>query len=157
MRTWSNPVEIEVVSPLLPTAVLAKRNELLAAADAHLRGGLIELAKRFPQLTKHKRWQTVGTQKSQDGVRVGLIYDDRAKLGPSTPVAEDDRYMVLVFVVPPPPQPGQLPLKPLYPNLQLVGNVTAYAGNAQLDAALKKLVMEALAPLEQFNEELARD
>ena len=44
---------------------------------------------------------------------------------------------------------------PLYPNLRLIGSVHARAGNPELDAALKKLIKQALEPLERLNGELA--
>ncbi|UCD57634.1 MAG: hypothetical protein JSV16_00560, partial [Candidatus Hydrogenedentota bacterium] len=46
----------------------------------------------------------------------------------------------------------QLAVDPVYPNLGLVGLVGASAGDAELDAALNKLIDSTLAPLKRLNE-----
>ena len=46
-------------------------------------------------------------------------------------------------------------MSPLYPNLGLVGQIGTHAGDAELDAALKKLVADALAPLKELDQQRA--
>ena len=49
--------------------------------------------------------------------------------------------------------PTELPLSPMYDNLDLMGHVEVGASNTDLDAALKKLVDDAMAPLARLDAE----
>lgn len=66
------------------------------------------------------------------------------------PVPEENRYSVLVIVRPPPQLPGQLMMWPIYPGLRLVGQIVTGAGVPELAAALKRLVKDALEPLQKL-------
>ena len=45
----------------------------------------------------------------------------------------------------------QLAMSELYPNIALMGQIQASAGDPELDAASKKRVGDALAPLDELN------
>ncbi|MHC4476351.1 MAG: HEAT repeat domain-containing protein, partial [Planctomycetota bacterium] len=142
----------------LPPTLLAERNRLLSQADAEIRKGIIELANRFPNLTKSRDWRRFKPQKPGPGrISIRLTHSHGFKGSSPQPVPESDRYGVSVFVKSPPAQPEQLVLWSLYPNLRLVGQIVTGAGDPELEAALKKIVDDALAPLAQLNDSAGPD
>ena len=60
------------------------------------------------------------------------------------------------MVKPPPDEVEQLKHSRLYPRLGLVGQVGTRAANPELNAALKKSVADALAPLTELEERVAK-
>jgi len=140
------------VSEDLPPDVLVQRDWLLAEADANIRSGLVELAKKFPQLKKARDWGHVTSQKSDTGrVGIWLFHVNKGKAKTVRgPLPKNERFTVLVVVQSPPPEPVQLAMFPKYPNLGLVGQVNATAGDSKLQTALKKLVADSLIPLERL-------
>lgn len=132
--------------------VLAQRDWLLAQADKKIRKGLIKLAKKFPQLKKARDWGHVTSQKSDTGrVGIWLFHVNKGKAKTVRgPLPKNERFTVLVVVQSPPPEPVQLAMFPKYPNLGLVGQVNATAGDSKLQTALKKLVADSLIPLERL-------
>jgi len=136
----------------LPSELFDKRNQLLAEADEKIRAGLAELAERFPQLTKSSDLQRSTSGKSTTGhIRIYLRHRYGGKGGNSpVPVPEEDSYSVAIIVRPPPQRPEQLSMGPIYPSLRLVGQIGTSAGAPELDAALKKMVKDALEPLRKL-------
>ncbi len=135
------------------------RNRPLAQADAAIREGLVELAKKFPQLEKARDWEEVTSKRSEAGrIGIWLAHSDQGKARTSDePVPEAERYSLSVFVQRGPSRPARAGPFPIYPNLGLVGQVGASAGDPQLEGALKKLVADALAPLKELNDKAAPD
>jgi len=126
-----------------------ERDILLAEADAAIRDGIVELAEKFPQLKRAKSWGLISVR-SEPG-RIG-IYFYRTDPGSKPGVRKREDYIVTVDIRPIPSdvQEFQLGMDPIYPNLGLVGLVGAGAGDAELDAALNKLIDKALAPLRRL-------
>ncbi len=131
---------------------LDERNRLLAKADAEIREGMAELAKRYAQLKKGEYWQDVYQRSETGRISIWLRHTHLGK-GRTTQkyVPENDRYSVLVIIRPPPAVTSAMAMFALYPNLGLVGQVQAGAENADLDAALKKLVSDSLKPLKELD------
>jgi len=156
-----------LVDALAPLAALEKkaaagqspsdlRDHLLTEGDAGIRKGLADLAARFPQLKKAPLWPNVGRKTSPPGsIRLYAAYGYRVK-AEDDDVPERERWSVLVSVQPPPKEAGQLVMDKLYPHLGLVGQVGTAAGDPELDAALKKIVTDALAPLKALNEQVGK-
>lgn len=136
----------------LPPGILAQRDWLLAVADANIRLGLVELAKKFPQLQKARDWQKVVSEQSEaSSISIVLFHTHLGKARSTRePVPEKEQYSVLVIVRPPPSSPHAMSYFPKYPNLGLVGQVNATAGEPELQTALKTLIAKALVPLEQL-------
>jgi hypothetical protein len=131
-----------------------KRDKLLAQADATIRKGLLELGEKYPQMKKaEKYWESLAGASSPGRIGITYFHSDQGKAAtmPKGTVPEKERVSVLVVIKPPPEEMEQLALFPLYPNLGLVGWVGTSAGDPELDAALKKLVDEALKPLAELN------
>jgi len=136
-----------------------KRDWPLARADAAIREGLEELAKKFPQLEKARDWEEVTSERSEAGrISILLAHPPPSKGATSDElVPEAERYRLLVSVQTPPSQPyQQIAMFGMYPNLGLVGEVRADAGDPELEAALSKLAVDALAPLRRLDDEAAR-
>lgn len=146
------------------SAAPGKVNDLLAKADADIRAGLLRLSDKFPQL-KTTNFQTLAKdleRKAEVGtVDVSVGHYSGSKGGQPAPVAKEDTYSVVVFLRrarpadtdPNAPQP-QMAEESVYQHLGLVGRIRASAGDEKLDAALKKLVDEALAPLAKLDKQV---
>ncbi len=140
-----------------------KVNPLLAKADADIRAGLLRLSEKFPQL-KTTNFHTLAKdleKKPEVGtVDVSVGHYSGSKGGLHTPVAKEDTFDVTVFLRrerpadndPNAPAP-QWSVEHVYKHLGLVGHIRTSAGDEKLDAALKKLVDEALAPLAKLEKE----
>lgn len=132
--------------------VRTERDRLLAEADGRIRTGLHELANEFPQLriTNRGTLEEKTSRRSPAGqIRFWAAHYHGGKAGTSEPVAERDRYSILLFLKPlrwrEPAE--QLAMDQRYPGLGLTGRIGTAAGDAKLDATLKELVRGALAPL----------
>ncbi|MCH7559698.1 MAG: hypothetical protein IIB56_19915 [Planctomycetes bacterium] len=137
----------------LPPGILAQRDWLLAVADANIRLGLVELVKKFPQLKKARNWKRISRRTQRGHIKISLDYPHRCLKSPPdlTSVPEKDRFAITVIIIPQSEQHlGQLKKVSLYPNVELIGQVHASAGNLGLNAALKKVVADALVSLKQF-------
>jgi len=135
----------------LDPSLLEERSILMDKADSNIRASLVKLAKKYPQLKKARNWQTVASNRSETGsISIGLSYSNSGKAG-ITDVPERDRCSVLVLVRTPPPLPDQFTDFTLYPNLGLVGQVSATAGDSKLQNALEKLIVESLELLKQLD------
>ncbi|MHC4388624.1 MAG: M56 family metallopeptidase, partial [Planctomycetota bacterium] len=137
--------------------LLRERDRLLAEADAQIRQGLLELAERFPQLSHLRRGrnrQWLMSPSEAGHINVALSHPPPPKAQPryGVPFRESERFGIRVTVRPRPSEIPQMALLPIYPNLELVGHVGVSAGDANLEAALEKLVKDALEPLQRFND-----
>jgi hypothetical protein len=134
--------------------LLAERDKLLAEADARIRSGLVELSRRFPHVRNARGWHDWSSYKSETRtISISLHHTNTGKARSAFhPIPPQEVYGVLVVVRPRPAEPPQLAMFPLYPKLGLVGQVGTSAENAKLRTALKKLVDDALAPIELLNE-----
>jgi hypothetical protein len=137
-----------------------QRDRILAEADAKIRSGMAEMTGKFPQLARTNWGSIVDALEGRSPagrvvIWAGHYQDDRTGL--KTPVPKNDSYNALVMLRPLewPEPPGQWALKPMYASLALMGQVHASAGDPFLDAALKKLVADALAPLEVLDDALS--
>ena len=67
------------------------------------------------------------------------------------------RHNVFVLIRPLhwPVPPGQWKMKPMYSHLALMGQAFADAGDPELRGELKKLISDALVPLERLNDRAA--
>ena len=139
-----------------PPDVVPERDRLLAEADEKLRAGLLELSRRFPQMRRstHGTIEKDLAGRSAPGgitIWVGRFHDGKGGLKAAVP--ENDRYFVsvhlqaLAYSV----QAPQMGMIELYPSIGLMGQINASAGNADLDAALKQLVTDSLAPLAELD------
>ncbi len=145
----------ERVATELPPQLRAERDRLLTEADAKIRQGLIDLAKKFPQLKKAEDWNDIQRQSEASRIDIWMRHTHLGK-GRSTRkhIPEHDRYSVLVLIRQPLPQPEQTAMSMfrLYPNLGLVGQVGVRAGDPRLEAALKKLIEESLSSLKKLED-----
>lgn len=137
--------------------VLKERNRLLTQADATIRKGLLELSKTFPQLQRTSL-RTIQEQLEKKEPVVGRVsiwaLRGHGKGGSKEVELPQDRYSILVVIRPLHfGNEGQLGMfiLPEYGNLSLMGQVHYDAGDPKLDAAVKKLIGDALAPLKELN------
>lgn len=138
--------------------VRAQRDKLLAEADKKIRAGLVELAKTYPFLAK-TNWGNLD-EALEGASPAGQImiwaghYEGHD--GTKEKIEPGQAYNVLVMLRPLqwPEPPGQWQLKQLYGNLALMGQAHASANDAKLDAAMKFLVSDALAPLSQLDQSI---
>jgi hypothetical protein len=148
------PVKVRTSDEIAPD-LRAERDELLADAKARIHQGLIELAKRFPQLEGSIEWQRI--LKPLEGSPGWLeirLYNYRPKKPPD-PTPKRQRFRLTLDVRPPAPPGAKVPFKPLYPNLGLVGRIDIDAGDPELHSALHDLVNKALFPLKQLDQRSA--
>jgi hypothetical protein len=132
--------------------LIEQRNFLLAKADSEIRSGIVRLAEAYPQLKKASTWRTVETTKSEAGsISIGLSYSN-IKKGGITGVPAKDSCSILVLIRNPPSEVGQLAEFPIYPNLDLSGQVGSSAGDPKLNTALKNLIVESLVQLKQLED-----
>lgn len=140
--------------------VRARRDKILAEADAKIRAGLAKLAEDFPQLKK-TNWGTLAQAlagKSPPGrISIWVAHYSGGRTGVRTAVEKKDRYNVMVLLRPLrwPVPPGEWRMQRLHGELALMGQVFADAGDPDLRSALKKLTADALAPLERLNDQAA--
>ena len=130
----------------------AERDELLTDAKATIHQGLVELAKRFPQLERSIEWERIlkPLEGSPGWLEIRLYSYSPKRAPDSTPKRQ--RFRLTLDVRPPAPPGAKVPFKPLYPNLGLVGRIDINAGDPELDSALHDLVNKALLPLKQLDQ-----
>ncbi len=146
---------------LAPTPqVRARRDRLLALADAKIRAGLLELAKKYPALNK-TNWGTL--QRALEGtsppgrISIWAGYYHGGSTGLKQPVPKPQRFNVFVLLRPLhwPVPAGQWKMQPMYSRLALMGQAFADAGDPELRGELRKLISDALTPLERLNDRAA--
>ena len=136
----------------IPPDLKAARDEAVAAAEVEIHRGLVQLAKRFPQLESSVEWQTIlNPLDAAPGWLEIRLYHYQPKQPPD-PTPEQERFHVTVDVRPPPPPGSDVPFVPLYPRLGLVGRINIDAGDRELQSALEDLLQEALLPLGRLEE-----
>jgi hypothetical protein len=133
--------------------LMQKRDALLAKADAGIRDGLLGLAKQFPQIAQADGWKAVAGKSRAGEVNLGLYW--KVEAYPKTASPRGDAFALTVILSLGRPAGTQPAWFTLYGNLGLVGKVEAKAGDLKLDAALKTLVTDALAPLDQLDKHIA--
>lgn len=145
------PAKVRPLDEIAPH-LRAKRDELLADAKARIHQGLVELAKRFPQLENSVEWQQIlrPLEGSAGWLEIRL-YSSMPKQGPD-PTPERERFRLTVDVRPPAPPGANVPFQPLYPNVGLVGRIDIDAGDSELHSALDNLINKALLPLKQLDQ-----
>ena len=140
-----------------------KVNAMLAKADADIRARLLRLSEKFPQLETtnfHTLAKDLERKAEAGTVDVSVGNYSGGKGGQHTPVAKEDTYSVIVFLRrarpsdsnPNAPQP-QMNVEPVYKHLGLVGRVHVSAGDEKLDAALHRLLDDAMAPLAKLDKD----
>ena len=140
--------------------VRARRDEILAQADAQIRAGMAKLADDFPQLKK-TNWgsftQALAGKSPPGRISIWVAHYAGGKTGARTPVEKNDRYNVMVLLRPLhwPVPAGEWRMQQLHGELALMGQVFADAGDPDLRSAVKKLIADALAPLERLNDRAA--
>ncbi|NQU20499.1 MAG: HEAT repeat domain-containing protein [Candidatus Nealsonbacteria bacterium] len=144
----------ELVTKLADEAsdLTARRNELLAEADAKIRTGLVKLAQKYPYLKKAKAWRTVSDKSGPGRIGVFIVHTKHqgSKAAQPTGDPEGEEVTILVMLEEPRSEENQL-AGPIYPNLGLVGQISTRADNRNLDAELKQLVDDALRPLRDLD------
>jgi hypothetical protein len=128
------------------------RDRYLQEADAKIRKGLLKLSEKYKQLSKARDWNNIISGKSNIGqINIFLFHKDTGKAQTSQKsIPKNEQYHVLVVIQTPPEELPQMAMSNLYPNLGLVGQVGASAGDAKLEADLKKLIDESLKPVEKL-------
>ena len=145
------PVQVRTSDEIAPD-LRVERDELLADAKARIHEGLVELAKRFPQLEDSIEWQRIlKPLEEPPGWLQICLYSRSPKIEPD-PTPERQRFRLTLDVRPPAPPGAKVPFKPLYPNLGLVGRIDIDAGDPELNSALHDLVNKALFPLKQLDQ-----
>ena len=140
--------------------VRARRDKILAQADAQIRAGMAKLADDFPQLKK-TNWgsltQALAGKSPTGRISIWVAHYSGGRTGARTPVAKEARYNVMVLLRPLqwPVPPGEWRMQQVHGELALMGQVFADAGDPDLRSAVKKLVADALAPLERLNDQVA--
>jgi hypothetical protein len=139
-----------------------ERDKAFAAVVQSLRQGLLELARTYPQLAiSHGRPLEISFGHELDqpgelhfgGERSNITTGKR----PQEENIPDSQTWAFGVALWPTGQGNQvMVVGPLYPHLNLFGMTRAKAGEAKLDAALKKLLDEALAPLKALDEKVAK-
>lgn len=167
----SFPARIDVGRPRAPTKVLvlsvevqAERDRLLKQADHKLREGLKAMAKDFPPLrTANNKGLEKALDESDSPEGTISFWVGRATWDSKAPwkaesIRPEQAWSLMVYIGRPPgpdESPRQMAEFPLYEKLGLVGQIDASAGDPKLDAALKKLLCEALAPLGELEKKMA--
>lgn len=145
------PVKVRASDEIAPD-LRAERDELIADAKARIHQGLVELARRFPQLERSIEWQRIlePLEESPGWLEIRL-YSRSPKRAPD-PTPKRQRFRLTLDVRPPAPPGARVPFKRLYPNLGLVGRIDIDAGDPELHSALHDLVNKALFPLKQLDQ-----
>jgi len=139
----------------LPQEIKRERAARLAKADAEIRAGVQRLAEQFPQLKQGQSWEALAKPSEPGRIDIQLerrYHQPGSKIGTDDQeVPEAERFSLGVTAKP--AAEGNLDqraLRPFYPALGLIGQAGASAGDPKLDAALKKLVSDALALLDEL-------
>ena len=132
--------------------LMQKRDALLARADADIRAGLLALAKEFPQIAQADGWKAVAGKSRAGEVNLGLYW--KVEAYPKTASPRGDAFALTVILSLGRPAGTQPAWLTLYGNLGLVGKAEAKAGDPKLDAALKTLVADAMAPLDELDKHI---
>ena len=124
--------------------------ETFAQMDAKLRIGLIELAESFPQLKTTNEGPLASRLegKSNHGevrVVIGRFPRRSSGNGAKVPVPRVDTQYQFVFVI-----NTRDDQRPVYPELNITGDVYAWARDKRLQNALDKLISDCLAPLNEL-------
>jgi hypothetical protein len=133
----------------------ARREQLLADTDAAVRAGLKEVAKQFPQLTKARQWPRIDDERRKRHLGLSLAYPDRGKMGAERDLMVPEKERLSILLVVSPPEMQQLAMSPLYPHLGLEFQRVVITGDPALAKAVDRVFDEALAPLSQWERELA--
>jgi len=151
----------------LTEPIRGERNRLLTEIDTNLRRDLLVLAEKFPQLatTNSRTLREQLKEAPKSGISIWAARYEGAKGGSRTPLAPKDRYGISIVVRQrhfwkPNEARAQVSFdQPLseFPHLALEGEVRVEAGDPALDAALKKLVEDALAPLRNLEKQAAAE
>jgi len=154
-------------APEAPPAVAAdakpvakpRVNRALADADKTIRAGLLKLAEKYPQLRQTNAGPLTDLLKDPSDAGTLQIYAAHfhgPKGGTQSEVSHEDAFTVIV-VLRPEPDPNapaqQMVFTESYPHLKLAGQVHTSAGDAKLDAALKKLINDAMDPVKSLEAE----
>jgi len=145
------------IIPIRPTA--DQINEALLKAEQTIREGVANLAITYPDLQVTDRGSlSQSLQERRIGHEVSISITHYAAVTRPSPGTPEERhgFAVKVWLIPPPGRDfTNLQVVPmiLYRSLNVSGAVFVWAGNPQLDAALNKLVKEALAPIEQLEKQ----
>lgn len=160
VKGGKRPVVLKLAFAAEP-AVRARRDRILAEADRKVRDGLKQLAETHPQLKK-TNWGTLEEALAGESpagrISIWAAHYQGGKSGLKTPVAKEDRYNLFVLLRPLhwPVPGGEWRMDQMHTHLALMGQVFADAGDPELRAALKKLVADAVAPLERLNDAAAK-
>jgi hypothetical protein len=151
----SNPGQWGVNNDL-PEGVIDIRDRLLSKADHEIRTGLLtQFVEKYPQIRKARDFESTVSGQSEKG-RISIFFR-HTHLGKAKttdePIPEKEQFSVLV-ILQEPPNNSAMGMGPIYPNLGLIGQIHAMAGDKGLEAGLKKLVDDALKPLADFNDSL---
>ncbi|MHC5146900.1 MAG: hypothetical protein ACYSOK_07395 [Planctomycetota bacterium] len=139
----------------LPEGVIDIRDRMLSKADHEIRTGLLtQFVEKYPQIRKARDFQSTISGQSETGrISIGHAHTHLGKAKTTDkPVPEKERFSVLVILQEPPKRITAMGMGPAYPNLGLVGQIHAMAGDPELEIGLKKLVDDALKPLAEFND-----
>ncbi|MHC4289325.1 MAG: hypothetical protein ACYSSK_04605 [Planctomycetota bacterium] len=139
----------------LPEGVIDIRDRMLSKADHEIRTGLLtRFVEKYPQIRKARDFQSTISGQSETGrISIGHAHTHLGKAKTTDkPVPEKERFSVLVILQEPPKRITAMGMGPAYPNLGLVGQIHAMAGDPELEIGLKKLVDDALKPLAEFND-----
>ena len=157
-------VEASGAAAALSPELAKKRDQLLAEADLNLRQGLRDLAKTFPQLALAGNQPLEEALKKSKSEAGRLVFDYGRQMPTTTkyiyvpdtvPPAEKWKLMAVIQPIPPGGWHGQMGMGPFCPHLDLQGQWHADAGEPKLQAALQKLLDDALAPLLALDREAA--
>lgn len=154
---WGPPA-VQATEPAgLSPELLRQRDALLAQADKQIRAGLAQLAEDYPQLKKEMRyWSNIARPSEQGQVSIWLYHTDQGKAATAEQMPAQERVIVAVHLTKPPAEPAQQGGM-IYPGLGLFGQLRVSAGDPKLDAALKELVADAVAPLATLEGQVALD
>jgi len=136
-----------------------QRNVLLGRAARNIRKNLWQLGEDYPQLrlrAEHNAGDKGldgnfdGEPQPTDGIVIWLP-PRASKHRLAVSLSAEKMYGVMVYIKPTGYQCGSgFRMFNLFPNLGLVGQVNTSAADKELDAKLKKLVHDALAPLKEL-------
>jgi len=142
-----------------PGSIKDQRSVLLGRAAWNIRKSLWQLAEDYPQLRlraehnagdKGLNGNFDGEPKPTDGIVIWLP-PRASKHRLAVSLSAEEMYGVMVYIKPTGYQCGSgFKMSNLFPNLGLVGQVNTGAADKALDAKLKKLVHDALAPLREL-------
>jgi hypothetical protein len=151
----SQPAWHGAVASKLTPELIRERDALLAQVDTEIRKGLLKLGDSFPQLKAEPTFWKNLNQPSQPGqVSIWLYHTDKGKGAKAQQMPPQERVVIMVHLRKPPDEPPQMG-RMQFRGLGLFGQLATSAGDPQLDAALKKLVADAVAPLVKLEEHVS--